>query len=91
VQVTAIQPVGAKGLGSVQATVVDDRSASSAGSDSSSRAAASRSAVPDTPQPVVFLGGELGRDARTDEMRLRRAVERYDSDGGGKRRQRRRD
>jgi hypothetical protein len=87
--VTAVQPVGARGLGTVQAGVTRAQFASPAAHADTVAAAESRPAVPDAPQPVLFLRGHANVDTRPESLRLRHAVERYRSDGTARRRSRR--
>jgi hypothetical protein len=86
--VTGVQPVGAKGLGTVQATVT--RAPHEApGAPGEGATPESRPAAPGTPQPVMFLRRDASIDPRPESLRLRHAVERYRSDGAGRRKPRR--
>jgi hypothetical protein len=85
--VTAIQPVGARGLGTVQATVT--RAPTATEQPVYGEVSAERTATPGTPQPVYFLREGMVLDMRPHDLRLKHAVERYREDGETRRRPRR--
>jgi hypothetical protein len=87
--VTAVQPVGARGLGTVEAGVTRAQFASPPTHAATVAAAESRPAVPDAPLPVLFLREHANVDTRPESLRLRDAVERYRSDGAARKRPRR--
>jgi hypothetical protein len=81
--VTGVQPAGAKGLGSVQAAVVDTKAsarvATPAEADQDRAPAFARGT---TPQPVVFPRDGLPMDQRPVGHKLQQAADRYRDDGG---------
>jgi len=82
--VTGAQPVGAKGVTSVQATVVDLKEATRLGFDldqDGGRHGARRLKAGE-PQPVVFPRSDVGVDHRPVALRQQHAAARYRSDGG---------
>lgn len=81
--VTGVQPVGARGLSGVQATVTDtsrDVSARARSEGAPERAGESQ-AKPDDPQPVVFPRAGVNLDQRPVALRHHQATERYREDG----------
>jgi hypothetical protein len=85
--VTGVQPVGARGLSGVQATVTDtsrDVSARTRSEGESERAGEAQ-AKPNDPQPVVFPRTAVNLDQRPVALRHHQATERYREDGGDQR------
>ena len=81
--VTGVQPVGAKGLGTVQATVVDTKeTARVATPTEAEQERAPAFAKGATPQPVVFPRDGLPMDQRPVGHKLQQAADRYRTDGG---------
>jgi hypothetical protein len=83
--VTGVQPVGAKGLGSVSGAVVDaketTRVVTPADADQDRPAGFVKGS---TPQPVVFPRDGLPMDQRPVSHKLQQAADRYAQDGGNK-------
>jgi hypothetical protein len=81
--VTGVQPVGARGLGTVQVAAVDAKDVLRAGQGGDSdREAATTAAVKGADaQPVVFPRAGVGLDQRPVAMRRHQATERYKRDG----------
>jgi hypothetical protein len=83
--VTGVQPVGAKGLGSVSGAVVDTketaRVVTPADADQDRPAAFVKGS---TPQPVVFPRDGLPMDQRPVSQKLQEAADRYAQDGGNR-------
>ena len=81
--VTGVQPVGARGLSGVQATVTDtsrDVSAKTRSEGQPERAGESQ-AKADDPQPVVFHRTGVNLDQRPVALRHHQATQRYRDDG----------
>jgi len=83
--VAGVQPVGAKGLGSVSGAVVDTKESArvvaSADSDEDRPAAFAKGSIP---QPVVFPRDGVPMDQRPVLQKLQQAADRYAQDGGNK-------
>jgi hypothetical protein len=82
-QLTGVQPVGAKGLSTLQASVVDGKDTGRLGaSDSRERGPALQYARAGEPQPVVFPREGTPLDQRPVDLRREHATARYREDGG---------
>jgi hypothetical protein len=82
-QLTGVQPVGAKGLTTLQASVTDGKDASRIGaSDTGERPSSAPYARAGEPQPVVFPRDGTPLDQRPVELRREQAAARYREDGG---------
>ncbi len=82
--VTGVQPVGAKGVTTVQATAVDVKDATRAGvtgDHDADRHHAPTTAKPGEPQPVVFPRNGVPVDQRPVSMQHEHAARRYRRDG----------
>ena len=83
-QITGVQPVGARSLGSVSATVSVSDSTQAANHASASTLDRDVRATPRTmsPEAVVFPRDGKPLDPRPVQLRQQRAHERYRKDGG---------
>src|SRR5690242_12022803 len=81
--VTGVQPVGARGLGTLQVAAVDAKDVARSGqSGDTDREAPTTAAVKAADgQPVVFPRAGVGLDQRPVAMRQQQAAERYKRDG----------
>jgi hypothetical protein len=81
-QVTGIQPVGARSFGTVQATVTDTQLAVRESAAVGDRAGPSTFSRPAIPEAVVFPHDGKPLDQRPTQLRHARARARYRADGG---------
>lgn len=80
--VTGVQPVGARGLGTLQVAAVDAKDVARSGKTGDTDREASTAAVRAADaQPVVFPRAGVGLDQRPVAMRQQQAAQRYKRDG----------
>ena len=80
--VTGVQPVGAKGVNTVQVAAIDSREVSRSAKPAHPETDPSAPQKAGEPQPVVFPRAGLGLDQRPVELRHQYAAARYKEDGG---------
>ena len=83
--VTGVQPVGARGVSSLQAAAVDTKEAARAVAEVRADPEHGFAARAGEPQPVVFPRDGVALDQRPVSQRLQHAAHRYEQDGGAER------